>query len=397
MILDTLPLTPNGKVDRRALPIPQRSNWKTQESFIHPRNEVEEKLVDIWENILGRHPISIGENFFELGGHSLQTISMFAQIKKHFGIDIPPVLLFQAPTIEKLAQNIIKKASAALPDILVPIVPEGANPPFYFVHGGAGYVIHYKILADCLNTDQPFYGIQPSGWDEHRVSSVTIEAMAAAYIQEIQSVQPKGPYYLGGFSFGGLVAYEMARQLVDAGETVGLLALLEPTPIKVMVSSNNNGIATSEQISAISTNEKIIHKLNRHGHNMMGLKPKELISYIWTSGYGLINYRFNEGKRQLFKLYLKTNRSIPDRWRNYYLMRIVSRNAIARYRPRSYKGRAALFIIDRNSNLDLHSDWKKLIVGDLTIHTFPTSHVGILKMPHIKKVAEVLSNSVMDK
>ncbi len=229
VVLDILPLTPNGKVDRRALPAPDASNLNLATEIVAPRNQVERQLAEIWQQILGIQTISIKDNFFDLGGHSLLAIKLFWQIEQTFGKNLPLATLFQSGTIEELSKIICPEGSVLASNwtSLVAIQPQGSKPPFFCIHGLGGEVLCFRELAMYLGSDQPFYGLQPQGLDGKQPFLTRVEDMAAHYIREIQNVQPQGPYFLGGYSFGGIIAFEMAHQLHSQGQKVALLAMLD--------------------------------------------------------------------------------------------------------------------------------------------------------------------------
>jgi aspartate racemase len=231
VLLDALPLTPNGKIDRRALPVPPASQPPASD-YAPPSDPVETQLAGIWEEILGRRPIGIRDNFFELGGHSLLAVGLMRRIERDFRRTVPLAALFEAPTIEQFAAILRQQQSTLGTSLIVPIQPQGTRPPFFCVHGLGGAVLRFQELARHMAPDQPFYGIQPQGINGEMPVLSSVEQMAARYIGEMRKFQPEGPYYIGGYSFGGLVAFEMARQLQGDGQEIGLLALLDTYPGK---------------------------------------------------------------------------------------------------------------------------------------------------------------------
>ncbi|AKT41222.1 non-ribosomal peptide synthetase [Chondromyces crocatus] len=225
--LDAIPVTPNGKVDVRVLPAPVS---ETVEGFSVPRNEIERRMVQLWQELLDRHAVGIHDNFFEIGGHSLVAVHLMARIHQVFGQHLPLSALFAHPTIETLASSLEVEGAQEQASPLVPIQPKGARAPFFCAPGLGGNVLYLHHLARALGPDQPFYGLQAVGMDGRATPHTTVEAMAAAYIQRVKQVQPEGPYHLGGHSFGGQVAFEMAQQLRRAGDDVGLLAIFDSGP-----------------------------------------------------------------------------------------------------------------------------------------------------------------------
>ncbi|ULA67915.1 MAG: Putative Multi-domain non-ribosomal peptide synthetase [Nitrospira sp.] len=224
--LSEFPLTPNGKVDRASLPAPSDEPAHDGVQAIEPRNRVELQLVAIWEQVLGITPIGVRDNFFALGGYSLLALRMFSAIEQTFGTRLPMAVLFQAPTIEQLADVLADEGCTVRWRSLVAIQPEGKRPPLFAVPGVGGNVLVFARLAKLLGDDQPFYGLQARGLDGKEKPFMRVEEMAAHYIEEIRSVQPQGPYFIGGTCTGGLAAYEIAQQLTAKGEEV-ILAVME--------------------------------------------------------------------------------------------------------------------------------------------------------------------------
>ena len=227
MFLDELPLTPNGKVDRRALPAPDRGRLIQQGTCVAPRDILELRLTQIWEEILGLHPVGVTDNFFDLGGHSLLAVRLIARIHKQFGQKLPLPTLFHGATIERLAGVLRRSPRPPSPSPLVGIHLSGSRRPFFCVHPAGGSVLGYAGLSRRLGPDQPFYGLQHPGLDSESRLYTRIEEMASDYLATLRAVQPEGPYLLGGWSFGGIVAFEMAQQLEAEGQKVALLALLD--------------------------------------------------------------------------------------------------------------------------------------------------------------------------
>jgi amino acid adenylation domain-containing protein len=222
---ESMPLTPNGKVDRKALSPPESAVAELHAGYLAPRDATERKLVRIWEQVLGIRPIGIATSFFDLGGSSIVAARMFIRISRAFGKDLPLVTLLHAPTVEQLAKHLRPDSRTVGYATLAEIQPKGSAVPFFCVHGGAGTTLFLHRLARALGNDQPLYGFEPEGLDGGRFQRLSVQAMAAHYIAEIRKVQPTGPYYIGGYCFGGLVAHEMAHQLRAQGERTPLVAL----------------------------------------------------------------------------------------------------------------------------------------------------------------------------
>jgi thioesterase domain-containing protein len=230
VLLETLPLTPNGKVDRRALPAPDSIVHASEDTYVAPTKIVHYQLIQIWEELLNVHSIGIRDNFFYLGGHSLLAARLIERIEQVCGKKIPLATLFAGPTIEQLADALQQQEDIGARTPIVAIRASGTRRPIFFLHGDwTGGPFYCFALGRALEPDQPFYTLEPYRLDEQEIPP-TLEAMAAAHLRSLRVVQPEGPYLLGGFCNGGLLAYEMARQLRAEGQQVDLLFLINPTP-----------------------------------------------------------------------------------------------------------------------------------------------------------------------
>jgi amino acid adenylation domain-containing protein len=227
VFLAALPLTPNGKTDRGALRRMEASTDESERIIVGPRDLLEFQLVQIWENLLDRHPISITDNFFDLGGHSLSAVRLVAQVRERLSHNLSLSALVQGASIESLAGLLRQQTDSKQHSPLVAIQPEGSKTPFFCIHPIGGNVLCYMDLARCIGTDRPFYGLQAAGLNGDGACFTTIEDMAAYYVEALRAVQPEGPYLLGGWSFGGVVAYEMARALKQQSHQTAHVALLD--------------------------------------------------------------------------------------------------------------------------------------------------------------------------
>ena len=239
-------------------------NSSAQGEYVAPLDGVEEKLAQIWRSTLNIDRISSTANFFELGGQSLQAVSLFAKVEERFGKKLPLATLFNAPTIQALAKVLEGDASSSWSP-LVAINPNGSKPPLFLVHGAGGNILLYRSLAEQLAPDYPLYGLQSKGLDGSEPLH-TIEEMADCYVRELRSVQPKGPYHLGGYCLGGTIAYEMAQILTREGEEVPLVAMLD---------TYNYSLALK-----VSFRSFLYQKAKFHLANMGKLRPKDMFEYL---------------------------------------------------------------------------------------------------------------------
>jgi aspartate racemase len=378
VFLECLPLTPNGKIDRCTLPVPGEARDDRGSSYVAPHETVELQLVQIWEQLLRFHPIGTRDNFFDLGGHSLLAVRLVAEIENAFGKNIPLAAVFQAPTIEQLASTLHTPESSSPWSRLVPFQTGGSKPPFFCVHAAG------KYLVKLLGMDQPFYGLRPHGQDG-RQAPAKVEDMAADYIKEIQTIQPKGPYYLGGYSFGGMVVFEVAQQLHKQGEEVALVALLDPTkPIHRKLASFDSASSPPPLPNTTLLRDEV----RRHLRNLALLGFRERLAYLWQR----VRWRIEGIKKELKMIacrsYLAVGRRVPFNLRMFYFFEI-SYQAARKYTPQVYTGSMILFRTETPS-YDSRFDWPRLAAGGLEFHQIPGRHADILKEPYVHVLAEHL-------
>lgn len=225
--LDALPLTSNGKLDRKALPAPE---FTLSPDGRGPRTPQEEVLCDLFAEVLGLPRVSIDDGFFELGGHSLLAVRLMSRIRETMGRELGIGLLFEAPTVAGLIEKLYSDQSHSALQVLLPLRTEGKEIPLFCVHPAGGLSWCYAGLMKHLGMDYPIYGLQARGIAEAEQYPRTLEEMTDDYIAQIRTVQPKGPYRLLGWSFGGNVAQAMAVQLQREGEEVAFLAMLDAFP-----------------------------------------------------------------------------------------------------------------------------------------------------------------------
>jgi amino acid adenylation domain-containing protein len=226
--MDEFPMSNSAKIDRKALPKPD-FNLRSENDFLAPSTTTEKTLFELWKAVLKIDNLSITEDFFELGGHSLLAVGLMAKIQRKFDKKISVTVLFQNATIQKLAALIDGYCEDKTTNwtSLIPVKTKGTKPPIYLVHGGGLHVLFYQALAKNLEEDQPVYALQAHGLDGKNEPFDRIEEMAAHYISEILDQNPTGPYCLAGYSLGGLIAFEMAKQLEAMGKKVNLVAMFD--------------------------------------------------------------------------------------------------------------------------------------------------------------------------
>jgi amino acid adenylation domain-containing protein len=371
VILPALPMTPNGKVDRRALPVPDYTRQESTATFVAPQDAIEIELTALWQQVLGVKSIGIKDNFFDLGGNSLLAVRLLGEIDLVWHQKLPLATFIAAPTIEQFSIVLRQEQGSTTWSSLVPIESRGSRTPLFCIHPVGGNVLEYYPLAYRLGPEQPMYGLQSQGLDGVQAPLTQIEAMAANYINEIQTVQPNGPYVLAGYSFGGLVAFEIACQLESQGEKVKLLALLD-----------------NESPTLPTIRPSLWQSLGIHFNNFRQLDLKGKIEYIKDRIVFRTMYRHKENSEQEFLI---------DNWAEPLppeYLRVLEANFLAgkNYLGKFYPGKVTLF---RSSiqpiTQALHPDlgWSDL-VGSLEIHDLPGYHSNLLKEPYLQALAQEL-------
>ncbi len=380
--LKELPLTPTMKVNRRALP-PPLYDAQAGVGYVAPRTATEEKLAAMWAEVLRVERVSMNDNFFELGGHSLLAVRLFAQIESVFGKHLPLATLFEASTIEKLAEVLAVEESPATWSSLVTIERNGSRRPLFCVHAAGGNVVELYELARHLSNDRPIYAFQSVGLDGRQEPLTEIKDMAAHYIKEMRRVQPHGPYFLCGRSFGGTVVFEMACQLEDVGEKVGLLAVLDTSPLGYL--KLRMGLSDGAY-----RRRRMLKKWRGHLRNLGQLGLREKCNYVW----GKLQYAPAKTKHQVWKrlvrLFEILGRPLPARLKIIQQLNFL---AAANYTPRVYHGRVSLFTAtgDLNAVNDLQEGWSTLASLGVEVYEIPGDHINIIKEPHVRTLAKKLS------
>jgi amino acid adenylation domain-containing protein len=323
------PLTPNGKVDRKALPAPSMRDFEAPTEYVAPRNDTERRLVGLWEETLGIRPISVTANFFDLGGRSVLAARLFTKILRTFGKELPLSTLFRSATVEQLAKELAPSDTDSEYPTVVCIQPKGSNPPFFCVHGGAGSTLFLQQLANHLGPEQPFYGIEPEGLDGKPFQRTKVEEMAAYYLSEIRKVQPHGPHYLGGYCFGGLVAFEMARMLKEQGEPPVLLALFS-------AALRFNHLVPPELPAGDV--QKVKAPLSDRVARAIASPVRTTRNLAIAVGWRAVPVSRDYVRR----LVLASGRRLPPALRTMYVIETLEK-AEKLYRPKPYAGRLALF------------------------------------------------------
>jgi thioesterase domain-containing protein len=383
-MLDSFPLAPNGKVNRGALPMPSSARPELESQFVAPATSVEQQIAQIWAGLLNIDTIGVHDDFFDLGGNSLLAVHLMEAIWKRFQKRLLPVVIFQAPTIAKISQLLQERFNSSLPSIN-PIRPIGSKTPLFWIHGDSGNA----SFPDYLDPDQPVYGLEHQSQDGVPAQYTTVETIAEYYLQQIRQIQSQGPYIVGGFSFGGTIAFEVAQRLTAQGERIDLLAMLDSAFPSSDEHENSYDIAASEPPRSL--------KLRSHLETLAKLGLQDQVRYLNVRIKERIDSWFGSGLRRNFK-WLLCEASLVAGWtlpasvRSYYILKIYER-AKKTYSPRVFPGRAIYFkSVERPS---YHRDsWRTLMRDGLEVYDVPGDHMDIIKRENVSSWAGPLGSFI---
>jgi len=395
------------------------------QNYLAPRTEQEQQVASLFEELLGITQVGVHDHFFNIGGHSLLAVRLFARLHKLTGINLPLATLFEAPTPELLAlkfggsdpietaAEIAEPLNDSLHGSQTTVVDEPSNeaisqppltpteqstatdgnspwgslvclqahgdrPPFFCIHGRGGNVLNYMAFVPHLGEDQPLYGLQCRGLDGEENPFADLTTMARHYIEEIQSIQPHGPYYLGGGSMGGTVALEMAQQLNAQGEDVGLVAMFDsygPHYFEFV----------SEAADDVSSLKK---KIIGHINDLMDLKPRQQFEYFKSR----VTARWSTQSRKLLvQAYKMIGRPLPHELR-YWDIETINVQILNAYQPNPYTGRIALFLA-REQVHDVYCDptmgWSNIARGEFEILNVPGNHNTLIEQPRLGQMLRI--------
>ncbi|HXE42898.1 MAG TPA: alpha/beta fold hydrolase, partial [Candidatus Baltobacteraceae bacterium] len=378
-----------GKVDRKSLPALDELQFATDKKFTAPRDEIETGLAKIWEEVLDVKPIGIDDHFFELGGHSLMAIRLIARIEKVFGKKIPVTTIFQSPSVAQLAEVLRGGKAVVSSSSIVEIQPKGTKTPLFLVHGvGGGMFWGYQNLSKHLGSDQPVYAFNSRGLDGREEFS-NVKEMAANYIADLKKFRSRGPYFLGGYCFGGCVALEMARQLAEQGEEVPFVALINSIPPNA-------------------------------GYGKFDFRPKSFATFIKNLGYwtnyvlsqppkaqrNFISWKFRAISKKFTRFFSRRKsvydfdvhevvdlsaqpKEVHDLWKTH--IRILFE-----HKPELFPGRVTLFRTPGYSmicSFDEAYCWRKF-AREVEVKMIPGAHESILAEPNVKLVAGHIARAV---
>ncbi|MBZ4423322.1 alpha/beta fold hydrolase, partial [Myxococcus sp. RHSTA-1-4] len=379
VFLEALPLNTHGKVDRNALPAPDAS--AASAGYIAPRTPAEETVAAVWAEVLHLEKVGATDDFFALGGHSLLAVRLMSRLRERTGVALPVSALFQGSTVERLAQRLERRdeGSRSTSNLVRLDAGTATGRPLFLVHGGGGGVLSYTELVRLLGAGRPVYGLSASGLDGGELPAASVEVLARDYLAQLRAVQPRGPYLLGGWSFGGLVAYEMARLLQAEGEQVELLALLdshaprsEPLPEpdaltqlagfgRVLGLSWRDIPLDMDALRRMDVREALAHVLEQARRSPAGALDLDV-----------------EAAERLFRVYQRLSQA-----QRAYV-------PAGTYTGPTVLFRAATLPAGMPRTEDL--GWHAWLTGALTVYEVPGDHFTLLSAPNASPVAERLAN-----
>lgn len=373
--IESFPLTQNGKIDRKAFPKVNRNTHVRVKKKLLPRNAYEQLVADIWAQALGLENLSITDDFFELGGHSLLAVKVMVAIEKETGERLPLATLFTNSTIEKLALQLSGNQEGDTWDTIVPIKTTGEKPPLFLVHGSGLNLLMFKTISEHFDETQPLYGVQAIGLTKPVEIPGTVEGIAAYHIKEILRVTPNGPYAVAGYSYGGFIAYEIAKQLIHAGKTVKFIG---------MIDTNAGGIDQPKTTMA-RLSKKILrqfHKVPFFANSFIKY-PRESLAYQQYVLKKKFSRRFLTESEVVTDSYTLYEKEIGENYDriigNYIITPLNVEVSLFRVEKRLY------FVDDQK-----YLGWDKYAQKGVKIYKVPGDHKTFLEHPNAEKFAGII-------
>ncbi|HYC91742.1 MAG TPA: amino acid adenylation domain-containing protein [Thermoanaerobaculia bacterium] len=375
--LETMPMSPNGKIDRHRLPAV--AAIRSTRPYVAPRTDVERKLAAIWAGVLAVQSVGVHDNFFDLGGHSLLALRLVARVQKELGCTLAVAELFHHPTIEELAAAIAERGTRTNAP-LVTMRRGGARAPLFFIHPVGGGVLCYAALSRHLHAEQPFYGIQsPLMLDGAEERYENLGDLAARYVEIIRGVQPEGPYRLGGWSLGGVIAFEIAQQLDRAGDEVSLLALIDSHPPDERLRVLSDADVAAGFAFDLMAHSPAALAMPYHRFGTMSLDERLDLIMSTARGSDLLDPDMTAAQfRRLYETYEANVRMY------------------GRYEPRVYDGRIHLFsateqVVQAEHVRDAAHGWNALSAKDVEVIEVPGNHHTVVVEPLVGRIGTRLN------
>ena len=347
---------------------------------VAPSDDVQSRLLELWQAAFGM-PIGVDQNFFELGGDSLLAARLFIQIEKAFQMELPLAVLLEAPTIRQLAGIISAPTVCSSHSSLVPAQPSGTKPPLFCVHGHTGEIFYCRNLSLSLGADQPIFGLRSQGLGGE-APFLTVEEMATHYLREIRTVQREGPYFLVGYCFGGMIAYEMGRLLKAQGEEVALLVMFNtPAP----------GSLKWWPLRP----DYLVTRITRELRNLRTLKTREKLVFLPSKAIGLAQLAFGSFKAALWRALAKSPIGAEREAQGLLSIADINLLAAKAYDPGAYPGRIIFFLTKDDATslnaTDPARGWMALAEDGIEVYVFDAGTPSLRQVPNIE-LAEKLKS-----
>lgn len=374
-VLGAIPRNKKGQVDTATLPEPMRARGITSTAYVAPRDAIEARVAAVWSQVLGVQPVGVTDSFLDLGGYSSLAVTLLTRLEYEFARRLPLAALFEDPTVAHLAELLRREAAKPEEISLVPLRPSGSKPPLFCVHPAGGTVFCYLELARELNDKRPVYGLQAAGIDGVSAPHETVEAMAAHYVAAIKSVQPEGPYHLCGWSTGGVVAFELARQLRSAGDDVGLLALFDAAIPRPGETFGADDLLPMLELLFPTDDRQQLERL------------RELPASVQLEHFS---------QRAAAAQLLLAGVGVSQAQRIYDVFQ-ANMQAVVAYRPGPYDGRITLFRASDHAT-PMHADrllgWEPWATGRIDLHKIDGAHLTLLKSPTVQSICVQLLHAL---
>jgi len=363
-VLERMPHTTSGKLDRRALPAPAARPVVSAPAEQGPASELEQQMLAIWAKVLKVPALGMNDNFFELGGHSLLAIILLGHVERQFQKRLPPIQLYQAPTVRQFARLLRDGEQAGPQSPLRPIQPEGSRPPLFFV----GSTDLLDSVVPVLGRDQPLYSLNIFGLQEQdgKAPALSLKDIAARYIGEVRRVQPRGPYYLGAYCRDSMLALEMAQQLHAAGERVARLFAID---------------YFWESRPRYGRLRRYLRNLRQYGARYLRDKYQERLKLL-REHYGRVRSRL------ALRLSARVRENVPPAHHTTLFIHAYY-DAAAAYRPLPYPGAVTVLVADEWGVVRL-PEWERIARGGVEIRQIPACHHSLWKPPQVNALGAVL-------
>jgi amino acid adenylation domain-containing protein len=381
--LDKIPLTSSGKVAISQLPLPTMSRPDLANNYLPPENDLEKKLVQIWEEEIGIEGIGVTDNFFEVGGDSLIGVLLFARIEEVLGRDLPVSVLLTSPTIRQQAVLLQNNQTLESFSPIIPINPTGNHSPLFFIPGKGGYPTRIRHLANKIDPQTPVYALQDLMADRSDRPAYSVESVASFYLNEIKKIVPQDPFILVGESLGGKIAYEMAQQLLNAGNQLQLLVILDTFNLQD------------------SVNHLYYRRQNLSYFWMLAKKHLNILIHAdWKGKLEYLRFYWDIAWQKIVKfpgMRMKGSEraeqfAMPENERNLQQSNLKASQA---YKVKPYPGKVILFKALRGLRVnDPSNGWGQVILGELVIHPLDCYHGSILFEPVVSQLAAILQTYI---